>query len=646
MKEINIVNNLRVVGCEVITNVKSGHPGVVLSGAPIFYAIYKNLKVDSNNPKYINRDFFVNSAGHSSSLMYSTMNLFDYIISKKDLLEFRKINSNTPGHPEISMNGVDCSTGPLGQGVANSVGIALAQKHFAQIFNKDDIQIFNAKTYCFLGDGCMMEGVAQEAFSLAGTLKLNNLIYIYDRNRKTIEGDINATFNEDVENKFKAMGYNVITVKDGNNPQKIEEAILSAKNSTLPNLIIVDTIIGFGSHLEDNEKSHGKPFTKEEIKNLKDKLMVKNEFLEFNKEYKAFVKKFVDKRQKLIEKENKNLEKYKQKYPKDYEKLEKYLNFEYNIENIEKLNIENNLSPRENNSIILNEIAKNVENLIGGSADVNTSTMVYLKNEGYVNENFANRNIHFGVREHAMASICNGLAIFGGLIPFASCFLSFSNYLKPALRMSCLMNLPVLYEFSHDNITIGEDGPTHQPIEQIVDLRATPNLNVFRPYNITEILAGYKTFFESKKPMALILGKDKVTNQKCDIKKALRGGYVIYKEEKELKAVIISCGSEVELAINIAKKIKHIRVVSLPCFEIFDKQSEKYKKEILTDLPKISLDFSSSYSYYKYVKDGLYINMNTFGKSGSKEDILKEFGFTEEDIIKKIKKFLKNVNRN
>lgn len=642
MKEVDIVNNLRVVGCQAITNAKSGHPGVVLSGAPLFYAIFKNLKVDSGDAKYFNRDFFVNSAGHSSALMYSTMNLFDYFIKKEDLLNFRKINSNTPGHPEISTKGVDVSTGPLGQGVANAVGIALAQKHFAKIFNKEDISIFNAKTFCFLGDGCMMEGVAQEAFSLAGTLKLDNLIFVYDRNSKTIEGDINTTFSENIEQKFNAMGFNVFNVKDGNNTLLIEECINKASGQSKPTLIVVDTIIGFGSVLENNEKSHGKPFTKEELDELKKNLNVKNVEMEFNKDVKSFVNKIVNKRQKLIEKERKNLEVYSKKYPKSYEKLKRFFSYDFSIDEIiNKLNIENNLSSRENNSIILNEISKVVENLIGGSADVNTSTLVYLKDEGYINESFANRNIHFGVREHSMASICNGFALFGGLIPFMSCYLSFSDYLKPALRMSCLMNLPVMYQFSHDSLTIGEDGPTHQPVEQLVSLRATPNLNVFRPYNITEILAYYKTFFETKSPSVIVVGKDKVTNKKSNLKDALKGGYVIYESEKTPKATILSSGSDVEMAIKIAKKLKCVRVVSLPCFEVFDKQSERYKSSVLTDLPKISLEMSSSYSYYKYVQNGLYLNMNNFGKSGQKEQLIKEFGFDEETLIKKIKKFLK-----
>lgn len=643
---MNIVNNLRVLGIETITNAKSGHPGVVLSGAPIFYSVFKNLKVDINNSNYYNRDFFVASAGHASSLLYSTMHLFNMGITIDDLKTFRKVNSITPGHPEIETPFVDSSTGPLGQGVANSVGLAIAQKHLASIFNKEDLKIFNGYTYCFLGDGCLMEGVALEAFSIASKLKLNNLIYVYDRNNKTIEGRLDITYGEDTILKFKAMGFNVVEIFDGNNEIEIEKAIICAKQSDKPNLIVVNTIIGYGSHVEDSEISHGKPFTIEEVEKLKAKFNIKNKPFEVDKKVYDYINKINIRKAKEIEKEKKILEKYKKKYPEDYKTLEDYFNFNYNKEAIkilDKLNIENNFSTRENNHIVLNNVFNVVKNSLGGSADVNTSTMVYLKNEGYLNEDYKNRNIHFGVREHAMGAISNGIALSGSLLPYCSCYLSFYDYLKPALRMTALMNLPVFYQFSHDNFLIGEDGPTHQPVEQLVSLRATPNVYTFRPYNNTEILSAYKFYLENKKPTCLILSKEKVENKKSSISNALKGGYIIHKEDGELKVVILSSGVEVKVAINVAKKLKGIRVVSLPCIELFDKQSEKYKQSILSDKPKIALEFSSSYSYHKFVKDGLYLTMDNFGKSGNKTELLKEFNLDEESIIKKIKKFLKNV---
>lgn len=647
MKSSEIVNNLRIVGTETITHAKSGHPGVVLSAAPIFYSVFKNLKTDKNNLKYFNRDFFVNSAGHSSALNYACMNLFDMGITKQDLLNFRTLNSKTPGHPEISTGGIDCSTGPLGQGVANAVGISISQKHFAKIFNKKDFKIFDSVTFCFVGDGCMMEGVSLEAFSLAGSLKLNNLIVIYDRNRKTIEGDISTTFCDDIFLKFKAMNFNVYHVKNGNNADLIEKAILKAKKSkNKPNLIVVDTLIGYGSHVEDSEVSHGKPFTEEEILKLKNKLNMQNEFLEFNKDVQDFVNKIVENRQNLIKEEKLRLEKYEQKFPDEYRKLNQFFEFGFNkvaVKHLEKFNKKNNLSTRENNHLILNNISHDVLNFMGGSADVNTSSMVFLENEGYLNENFANRNIHFGIREHSMAAISNGIALFGGMSAFCSCYLSFSDYLKPSLRMSALMNLPVLYEFSHDNFLIGEDGPTHQPVEQMVMLRATPNLAVFRPYNISEILACYKYFLQTKKPTAIVLSKEKVENKKSKISDCLKGGYVIFREIEPLKAVILTSGMETQIAINVAKKLKNIRVVSMPCFELFDKQSKKYQESVLTTKPKIALEFSSSYSYYKYVSNGLYLCQDSFGRSGKGKDIQKYFKLDENNIIKKIKKFLKNI---
>jgi len=422
MKEIEIVNNLRALGLDAITNAKSGHPGVVLSAGPIFYSVFKNMKIDKENPKYFNRDFFVASAGHASSLLYSTMHLFDMNISIDDLKNFRKINSKTPGHPEIETQGVDCSTGPLGQGVANSVGISLASKHMQSIFNKEDFKIFNNYVYCFLGDGCLMEGVALEAFSLASKLKLDNLIFVYDRNNKTIENNIDITNTEDAVKKFEALNFNVICVKDGNNVDEIDCAIKKAKdNKGSPTIIIVNTIIGLGSHVEDSEVSHGKPFTKEEVKFYREKHKINTEEFVIDKKIYDYLNKINSKKQSEILKEKKSLEKYKKKYPQDFKKLQNYLNFNLNedaINLLKDLNKENNLSTRENNHYVLNEVFNLVKNVIGGSADVNTSSMVYLDNEDYISDNYAGRNVHFGVREHAMAAISNGICLFGGMLSF------------------------------------------------------------------------------------------------------------------------------------------------------------------------------------------------------------------------------------
>lgn len=645
MKSSDIVNNLRIVSCETISNAGSGHPGVALSGAPIFYAIFKNLKIDRNNLKYFNRDYFVNSAGHSSSLHYSILNLFDINITKNDLMHFRKLNSKTPGHPEIETSGIDCSTGPLGEGVACSVGLAISQKHFAKMFNKPSFEIFSSSVFCFVGDGCLMEGVSAEALSLAGKLKLNNLILVYDRNRKTIEGSLDITQDENTELKFKALNFNVINVKDGNNADLIEKAILKAKRSKdKPSIIIVDTKIGFGSHLEDNELSHGKPFKEDEILYLKNKFNINNLPFEFLPEIKEYIKGLNYQKDSVIKEEYQKLNEYKLKYPQEFENLEKYFNFDFNklaIKKLKSLDVKNIKSTRENNHYVLNEIAKLVPNLMGGSADVCSSTMVFLDNEKFINEDYTARNIHFGIREHAMAGICNGMALFGGLLPFCSCYLSFSDFLKPALRMSCLMDLPIIYEFSHDNVFVGEDGPTHQPIEQLVSLRATPNLHVFRPYNLTEILACYKYYLENKKPTALILSKEKVTNNKTNLDDVMLGGYVIYKEKGKLKGVILSSGMEVETAIKVAEILDGIRVVSIPCFELFDEQPKAYRNKILTDKPKIVMELSSSYSYYKYAPNGLYFTTDKFGKSGSSTELREFYGFTPEKIIKKVKKFLK-----
>lgn len=644
MIENKIVNNLRIVACEEISNSKSGHSGVALSGAPIFYTIYKNLKFDRNDDNYFNRDFFVVSCGHSSSLLYATLNLFNLNYTKEDLCNFRKINSKTPGHPETSSPFVDCSTGPLGQGVANSVGLAIAQKHLKEFFSKDNFEIFNNYTYCFVGDGCMMEGVANESFSLAGKLKLNNLIFIYDRNRKTIEGDISITFNENIEEKFKALNFNIINVLQ-NDVELINKAIVEAKNNkNKPTIIIVDTTMGYGSNYEDSELCHGRVFTEEEINLLKNKLNINNTKLEFCDDVKNYVNKICKQKEKNITKEKILLEKYFNKNPKEKEKLEKFINFSYFNESankIDEINTSNNLSTRENNHIVLNKVLNECLNVLGGTGDVASSTLTYLKNEKYFDETYLGRNIHFGVREHAMAGICNGICLSGLLGAFCSCYLSFSDYLKPALRMTALMNLPVLYMFSHDSIFVGQDGPTHQPIEQLVGLRATPNLYTFKPYNLNEILACYKHYLTTKTPTALILSKETSNNEKSRISFANKGGYIIFKEIGEHKATILSSGFEVGIAIEIAKELKGIRVVSIPCFKLFDSQSKKYIEQTLGNKPRIALEFASSYSWHKYVLNGLYLTFDEFGKSGSEEEIKEYFNLTTDKLKFKIKKFLK-----
>lgn len=644
MKEQQIVNSLRVLSSYTITIAKSGHPGVALGASPIFYAIFKNLKTDYQNLDYFNRDYFVASAGHASSLLYATMFLFNLGITKDDLKNFRKINSNTPGHPEISTKGVDCATGPLGQGVSNAVGISLGLKHLKAKFNKPNFSLFDNFVYCFLGDGCMMEGISNEAFSLAGSLKLDNLIFIYDRNRKTIEGDINSTFTDNIEMKFKAMHFNVIDVKDGNSVKKIENAILKAKKlKGKPTLIIVDTLIGFGSHVQDNEVSHGKPFNLEQIETLKKNLQVEFTDFDIEEEYLEFCRNISEEKHSKIAKELETLKEYKIKYPKEYEKLQEYLNSDNNlIKDLEEFSCEDNLSPREINHKVLNLVAKKVPNLIGGTADVGSSTLTFIENEKYINENFSYKNIHFGVREHAMAGICNGMALTRCLLPFCSCYLSFSDYCKNAIRMSALMDLPVFYQFTHDDILVGEDGPTHQPVEQLVGLRAMPNLRVFRPYNLSEILACYDYYFKNKKPTCIVLSKQKYENTKTDFNLAKMGGYIIKKEEDELKGVVIATGVQVETALKVANVNKGLRVVSMPCIEIFNEQSKAYKESVLGKVKRIILEALSPHSFYSLITDNtLLITNSNFGKSGKGSDIIKEYGFDEESVNNKIKKFLK-----
>lgn len=645
MNEQQIVNSLRVLSSYVITNAKSGHPGVALGASPIFYSVFKNLKTDYKNLDYFNRDYFVASAGHASSLLYSTMYLFNLGITKEDLKSFRTINSNTPGHPEISTKGVDCATGPLGQGVSNAVGISLALKHLKAKFNKPNYSIFNNYVYCFLGDGCMMEGISNEAFSLAGSLKLDNLIFIYDRNRKTIEGDISSTFTDDVIMKFKAMHFNVLNVKDGNNINKIDKAILKAKKlKGKPTLIIVDTLIGFGSHVQDNEVSHGKPFSLEQIEILKKNLQVEFNGFDFPENYINYCKEISEEKHNKILEELENLNNYKTDYPNEYEKLQTFLSSNYAqfLNELKEFSCKDNLSPREINHEVLNFTAKKVPNLIGGTADVGSSTLTYIENEKYINEDFENRNIHFGIREHAMAGICNGMALTRALLPFCSCYLSFSDYCKNAIRMSALMDLPVFYQFTHDDILVGEDGPTHQPVEQLVGLRAMPNLMVFRPYNVSEVLACYDYYFKNKKPTCLVLSKQKYENTKSDLSLAKKGGYILKHEEGELKGTLIATGVQVETALKVANAVKGIRVVSVPCIELFNEQTKGYQESVLGNKKRIILEALCPHSFYSLITDNtLLLTNSNFGKSGKASEIMHEYGFDEESVKEKIKKFLK-----
>lgn len=654
-KEIQAVNNLRVLACDMISNAKSGHPGIALGATPIYLAALKSMKSSAKYSNHILRDRFVLSAGHGSSMLYAGLHLLGYKVTIDDLKNFRQLNSITSGHPEYGVcDGVDVSTGPLGQGVANAVGMALAETHLASIFNKPDLKLFDNYTYCLLGDGCLMEGIANEALSFAGTNKLNKLIFLYDFNAITIDGSISQTFAQDTEKVLNGYGFNVLKVEDGNDVGKIEEAIQKAKHSDKPNFIMIKTSIGKFSPYEGQAKVHGSPLKEEDLKQLRHNVGLDNlapfEITNDTKNYFEDLKKVKEKDFVTVDK---RLAEYKKKYKNEYKLLTKYFGEFKDVDAyLAKLEQTSPMSTRDLSSIVLNELAKHYPNVIGGTADVSASTKAFINDGGkYSSSNPQGRNILYGVREHAMGAISNGIALYGGLKPFASTFFAFSDYMKNAIRMSAFMNLPVLYILSHDSIAVGEDGPSHQSVEQLLQFRAMPNINVFRPCNLEECEAGYYTSFTSKKPTILALSRQSLPNVRSTMQNALKGGYIISKEDVgEFNGILIATGSEVGLALDAQKVLKskgyNVRVVSMPCLELFDAQDKKYKNKILPlNMPsRIAIEAGASLGWYKYVGlDGETICVDEFGKSGKADDLYKYFNITVDHIVDVA---IKNIKKN
>ncbi len=647
MEENKIVNALRVMSVNAIENASSGHPGICLGAAPIFYAMYKQAFVVPHKPDYINRDRIVFSAGHASALIYSTLSLLGFDVSVDDIKKFRKLGSKTSGHPEVFLTpGVDVSTGPLGQGIANAVGFAMAEKYLADKFNKLNNEIISHNTYCFCGDGCLMEGVALEAISVAGNLALNKLILLYDKNNITIEGELEKANTEDVELKFKACNWNVLKVADANNVAEIEKAICKAKKSEdKPTIIIINSHIGFGCELQDNEKVHGSPLNKEQITKLKENLGYDEPDWQFPQDVIKAVSKLVESKNEVYQKQQEQMNEYKSKYPQEYAEFCRFLQKqEYDFSQlVSEFEIKRN-STREIANAILNKIKDMVPNWIGGSADLAPSTKITFNDESFFDAKTAGRNIHFGIREHSMGSICNGIALHGGLAAFCSTFFTFENYMTPAIRMSALMPANVTYFFTHDSIAVGEDGPTHQPVEQMATLRAMPNLTVFRPCGVKETLAGFQSALNLTNPVALILTRQKFDVVEDDFSKALKGAYVL-KDVDNYQATLLCCGAEVDIACKVQEillqKGKKIRIVSVPSLEIFEKQTEEYKTQILGDKKVFAMELSSDASWYKYVtnKNGV-INLTEFSVTGNEHDLCEYFGFTPEKLANKFEKMI------
>ena len=652
------VNAIRVLAADAVQKANSGHPGLPLGAAAIGYELWANhMNHNPKNPYWDNRDRFILSGGHGSTLLYSLLHLFGYGLTLEDMKNFRQWGSKTPGHPEYGVTtGVEASTGPLGAGMAMAVGMAMAETHLAAKFNKEGYPIVDHYTYVLGGDGCMMEGINYEAFSLAGTLKLNKLIVLYDSNKISIEGNTDIAFTEDVPARFKAMGFQVLEVKDGNDLAEIGKAIEEAKaNKEQPSFIKINTKIGFSSPKEGSADVHGAPLGADNIIAMKKKLGWPSEepfFVpeEVYENYKAKAESLAKKEEewKCLFKE------YCEKFPemkalwdefKDENKALNLLDDEDFWSYEDKADATRNLSGK-----VLNKLSAKLPTLFGGSADLAPSNKSYVNGAGdYSAENYAGRNVHFGVRELAMTGIGNGLVLHG-LKAYVSTFFVFSDYVKPMARLASLMEIPLTFVLTHDSIGVGEDGPTHEPIEQLAEFRAMPNFNVFRPADATETIAAwYSAVTSEETPTALVLTRQNLPQLAGSSKKALKGGYVIANSSKETPdAILIASGSEVSLSIEakemLAKEGVDVRVVSMPCMDIFEKQSDEYKEKVLpkTVRARVAVEALSEFGWGKYVGlDGKTVCLDRFGASAPADVLFKEFGFTVENVVKAVKEVIK-----
>lgn len=664
MKKItkDSINAIRILSMDAIQNANSGHPGLPLGTASMAYELWANhMNHNPKNPQWINRDRFVLSAGHGSMLIYSLLHLFGYKdITLDELKKFRTFKSKTPGHPEYGITeGVETTTGPLGAGFATAVGMAAAEAHMGKVFNKDDYKIIDHYTYVIAGDGCIMEGISSEAASLAGTWGLGKFIVLYDSNHITIEGSTDIAFREDVGMKYKAFGFQVLYVQDGNNLEEISKAIEEAKAEIdKPTIIIVNNIIGYGClEKQGTSSAHGDPLGEENVAATRANLNweYSEAFYvpqEIYNHYNELAEKGQAKENRWLE----LLEEYKDEYPEDYELLEQYysdIDAEkiYNDEEFWKRPEKKAVSTRVSSGVILNRIKELLPNFVGGAADVAPSTRTYMKGVGdFSKEDYSGRNFHFGIREMAMGAIGNGLMLHGGLKPFVSCFFVFSDYMKPMMRLSALMQLPVTYVLTHDSIGVGEDGPTHHPIEQANMLRSIPNFVTFRPADKMETAVGYYySLTNGKSPVALILSRQDLPELENTSKEALKGGYILVDSKKETPdMILIASGSEVSLVLEaknvLMQKGIDTRVVSMPSTELFEMQAAEYKESVLPDnvRKRVAVEALSADYWYRYVGlDGKVIGMTTYGESAPANQLFDYFGFTTEHIVEVAESIMK-----
>jgi len=650
------INALRMLGVDMINKANSGHPGIVLGAAPMMYALYTgHLSYNPKRPDWFNRDRFVMAAGHGSALLYSILHVAGYKVSMDDLQAFRQWGSKTPGHPEFGhTEGVDSTTGPLGQGIAMAVGMAIGETYLGARFNKEGFELVNHYTYALCGDGDLQEGVTQEAMSLAGHLGLSKLIVLYDSNDIQLDGPVQFANSEDVKSKYEALNWQHILVPEGENIQAINEAIEKAKaNKNQPSIIEVKTIIGYGSPKAGTSATHGSPIGNEGAEKARAFLDWTFEPFEIPKEVYADIqsKNEIKGIQRSTEWEE-ALKKYATKYPEEAKALQQAINREMIAIDFEELakayQPKASVATRTSSGDIIKLLQQMSPLLIGGSADLTSSTKVKGIEGDFSTKNPLGRNINFGVREHAMAAIVNGLSLHG-LKGFCGGFFVFSDYMRPAIRMAALMKIPSLFIFTHDSVAVGEDGPTHEPVEQLAGLRAMPNLEVLRPADAKEVMAAYKIALQSTdKPTVIVLTRQDVpTLEESSIEGVEKGGYVISKEKSSMDAIIIATGSEVSLAIEaqqeLLKQNIDTRVVSLPSFARYNAQSQEYKESILprTITKRVAIEMGSSFGWDQYTGfEGVKITIDQFGASAKGEEVVYQYGFNTEHVVKTIKSLI------
>ena len=659
------INTIRLLSVDAVQKANSGHPGMPMACAPIVYVLYsKYLKHNPANPKWLNRDRFVLSAGHGSMLLYSILHLCGYDLPLEELKNFRQWDSKTPGHPEFGLTaGVETTTGPLGQGFSNAVGMAMAQAFLSANFNQDDFKILDHYIYGICSDGDLMEGISHEAASLAGHLKLNKIIFFYDNNGISIDGKTSLSYSDDVHKRFEAYNWNVLHVHDVNNLDEIESAILSAQQSTdKPTLIITNTHIGYGSpNKQDSSSSHGSPLGEEEVKLTKKNLgWPENEFFLIPDEVKGHFKSVELRGEKLEAEWEINFNEYRKKYPEKAKQFVEWMTGGMGYEWKSKLPLFEDdgkkLATRAASGKVIETLAVSIPNLIGGSADLtpsnNTRAKIY---EDYSSSNYKGRYIRFGVREHAMGSLMNGMAIYGGVIPYGGTFFVFSDYMRPSIRLASISGIKPIYIFTHDSIGVGEDGPTHQPIEHLAALRCIPKVVVIRPADANETVYAWQTALEHKgSPVALILARQGVPI--LDQKKyppaegLLKGAYVLYDSKEKPEVILMASGSEVDLSLKAAKELEKegikVRVVSFPSWELFERQSAEYKESVLPSsvLARVSVEAGVAQGWDKYTgRSGANISIEKYGASGPEKILMEKYGFTVENICSSAKQVIKKL---